>query len=387
MPDYDGRPAAPTSAGDVALWVPRVVASPLYFTSEYLLRRPLGAITKGVEGATEDDGPKSHWRYSPIVAADLGFRPWFGLHVSNSHVFARNNATHAQAAFGGVHTLLLGLSDDVEVAHGTVLSLFGVITRRDDAIFHGFGPRSSPSDRTRFGYDRVEGGFGFVSALGPGSSFHAALGVRGTRFADPAEIATRDYALTFQGASLTLDTSDGSRPAATGIRVAVDGEHDLEVERNHSARYVRWGGEATFSLDLTGKRRVLSLGIAARFVDSIAGEAPPVTEQVVLGGDRHLRGFLYGRLVGQSAAMIDLAYEWPIWVFLDGVLVAELGDVFGKHLDGLAPRLFRSSYTLGIRATVTDATIELLGGLGTEPIADGLRVSSGRLLLAITRPL
>lgn len=32
-PDYDGRPE-PTTAGDVALWVPRVVLFPLYVVSE-----------------------------------------------------------------------------------------------------------------------------------------------------------------------------------------------------------------------------------------------------------------------------------------------------------------------------------------------------------------
>ena len=42
VPDYSGRGEEPTTAGDVALWIPRVILSPLYFVSEYIIRRPLG---------------------------------------------------------------------------------------------------------------------------------------------------------------------------------------------------------------------------------------------------------------------------------------------------------------------------------------------------------
>src|ERR1700683_3469440 len=43
-PDYGGRPPPPATAGDVALWIPRIVFFPLYLTSEYVLRRPIGAF-------------------------------------------------------------------------------------------------------------------------------------------------------------------------------------------------------------------------------------------------------------------------------------------------------------------------------------------------------
>ena len=44
VPDYSGRPPPPATAGDVALWVPRILFFPLYLTSEYVLRRPIGAF-------------------------------------------------------------------------------------------------------------------------------------------------------------------------------------------------------------------------------------------------------------------------------------------------------------------------------------------------------
>lgn len=49
LPDYDGRRPAPTTPGDVALWVPRVILSPVYFTTEWVIRRPLGAAVTAAE--------------------------------------------------------------------------------------------------------------------------------------------------------------------------------------------------------------------------------------------------------------------------------------------------------------------------------------------------
>jgi hypothetical protein len=43
LPDYDGRGGAPRTPGQKALWVPRILLSPLYFVSEFVIRRPLGA--------------------------------------------------------------------------------------------------------------------------------------------------------------------------------------------------------------------------------------------------------------------------------------------------------------------------------------------------------
>jgi hypothetical protein len=50
-PDYAGRPAPPPTPGEVLLWVPRVVFFPVYFTSEYLIRRPLGFLVTEAERA------------------------------------------------------------------------------------------------------------------------------------------------------------------------------------------------------------------------------------------------------------------------------------------------------------------------------------------------
>ena len=47
VPDYDGRPDRRT-AGDVAIWIPRVVLYPVHLVTEYVLRRPLVGLDDNV---------------------------------------------------------------------------------------------------------------------------------------------------------------------------------------------------------------------------------------------------------------------------------------------------------------------------------------------------
>src|SRR5262249_39769004 len=49
VPDYEGRGPEPTSFGDVALWVPRIIALPFYLVTEYVITQPLGALVTAAE--------------------------------------------------------------------------------------------------------------------------------------------------------------------------------------------------------------------------------------------------------------------------------------------------------------------------------------------------
>src|SRR5687768_323196 len=46
--DYDGRPDEVT-AGEVALWIPRILFFPAYVVTEYLIRVPIGALLISAE--------------------------------------------------------------------------------------------------------------------------------------------------------------------------------------------------------------------------------------------------------------------------------------------------------------------------------------------------
>ena len=83
LPDYDGRGAPPTTAGEVALWIPRILLSPVYFVTEWLIRRPLGAAESAAERAGVPEtlydffafGPDHKSGVVPIAFFDFGFNP------------------------------------------------------------------------------------------------------------------------------------------------------------------------------------------------------------------------------------------------------------------------------------------------------------------------
>lgn len=86
LPDYDGRGGEPTTAGDVLIWIPRIILAPLYLVSEYVIRWPLGLAIGGAERAglpqTIYDifafGPDHKVGIVPTGYVDFGFRPSVG---------------------------------------------------------------------------------------------------------------------------------------------------------------------------------------------------------------------------------------------------------------------------------------------------------------------
>jgi hypothetical protein len=128
------------------------------------------------------------------------------------------------------------------------------------------------------------------------------------------------------------------------------------------------------------------LSLVTNFVDRTSGTSDvPFTELAMLGGAEPFVGFLTGRLVDQSAIAAQLRYEWPIWAFMDGEINVAVGNVFGKHLDGLRAGLMRLSSGLGFRSTRSAGPgFEFLVGIGTEPFDTGFRVSSFRFVVGST---
>ncbi|MGE3673838.1 MAG: hypothetical protein AB7K71_29475, partial [Polyangiaceae bacterium] len=122
------------------------------------------------------------------------------------------------------------------------------------------------------------------------------------------------------------------------------------------------------------------------FVDPLLkGSEIPFNEQVTLGGDRPMRGFLEGRLVDRSSAVLRFDYTWPVWVWLDGAIHYAVGNVFGEHLDGFEPGLLRQSAGVGLRAVGSrDHVFEMLQAFGTEPFDEGAEPESLRFVFGAT---
>jgi hypothetical protein len=411
VPDYDGRGPRPTTFGEGALWVPRILASPLYLTTKYVIAAPLGALLTTAE---KNDWPT--WLYNfftfgeehqagwfPLFFYDFGLRPTVGIYFFWNRAFSRSNSLAATVAFGGTDWIAFGLSAGRKVSKRTAIVLSGSFLRRPDALFYGIGPRSNSDFQSRYPFQRVEGAAALEWQPARWSLLRASVGVRDVKFrngsccGDPS-VATRvrlgqfpappgfdqPYTVLLGRTELAFD-SRLPRPAPqSGARLALNVEEDVGTT-NTPHSWIRYGGVISGFWDVTGTARVLSLSLFTTLVDPTGGNSIPFTELATLGGSEPFVGFLYGRLYDRSAIAAQLRYEWPIWAFIDGELQVAIGNVFGRHLDGLRAGLMRLSTGIGFRSVRgTGPGVELLVGFGTETFDSGTRVSSFRFALGST---
>jgi hypothetical protein len=411
VPSYDGRPSE-TTFGDVAIWVPRVVLSPLYLVSEYVIRQPLGyAITEAerhywpewlVDFFTWQDKQAG---IVPHGMVDFGLRPSVGLYLFWDHFLAERNELRAVGATGGRDWWRLTVTDRITTVAGQKLVLRGELNLRPDWVFHGIGPESPERDRSRFKLDRYEAGPGYTVDLWHTSEFESAVAVRDVRIEPsigccgdrtltralaeglfPAPPVLDGYTVLTERASLTLDTRrerfpevvqtglDFVAPPGTGAKLALRGSHSAGKRRqgvgpdgSDRLQWFDYGATLGGYVDVTGYQRTLGLELVADFADPVGHHEIPFTELPSLGGYQPLLGFLPGRLVDRSAISARLSYTWPVWVLLDGIIRYEVGNVFGEHLAGFEPKLLRSTYSIGLGASNRrDHNLELLVAMGTK---------------------
>jgi len=202
--------------------------------------------------------------------------------------------------------------------------------------------------------------------------------VRDDRFEEPYGYQS-GYTVFYGKALFALDSRNPAPAPGSGVRLELRAEQGSEIEDEPNA-YLRYGGALGGFWDLNDRGRVVSLWAGAYFADPLHGSVP-FTELVELGGAEAMRGFVPGRLLGRSAAVMTLAYRWPVWVQLAGSIQLCVGNVFGEHLEDFEPRLMRFSGAIGIEsAGGRDNAIELLFGLGSETFADGGEITSFRFI-------
>jgi hypothetical protein len=426
-PDF-GVPGQPTTFGDVALWTARVALFPLYGASDYLVRRPVGyAATEAekhyVPAVLMDFFTfyaDRHAGLVPVVLLDFGFRPAAGLYLFWNRFLGENNELRTFGATGGARWWDASLVDRWEFAPGQQLLVGGVLELRPDWIFDGFGPGSRNANESRFSKDKREARLRYRADLWRTSTFESWLALRDVRIdaatgccGDPtldwsvrsgrlaAPPGIHGYTVLRQSMLLELDSrkdrfpqrselgEDYPSPSGTGVQLDLhaansSGQLRGPVPAGADSRRLDWvnyGAMLGGYVDLTGKQRTLGLQLFADFAEPLTGSAIPFTEQVSLGGARPLRGFLERRLVDRSAVAARLSYTWPVWVWLDGELAYEVGNVFGTQLRGFDAALLRSSYGLGLRAADRrDHAIELLVACGSRTFRDGAGLESLRLL-------
>jgi hypothetical protein len=416
VPDYDGRGGAPQTPGQKALWVPRLLLSPAYFVSEFVVRRPLGYLITAAEQAEVPAalydffafGPDHSAGIVPIALIDFGFEPSVGLYAFWDDAGVPGHDLRLRGSTWGADWLSGTATERFRFSEDFSLTLTATATRRPDYAFYGLGPDTRESSLVRYAADSVDAHLETWLALGESSLLETRVGYRGYSFGhsnyDEARRGSVDYEPSLEEAVQAgeLDEPPGFRDgyrapfararlvldprplvgSASGVRLELNAEQGVDTKSDVSGGWLRYGATAGGFLDLAQSGRVISLSVSAQLADRIGARRVPFTELVTLGGPGMMPGFRAGRLYGESALVATLRYSWPIWVWLNGSLQAATGNVFGEHFDGASLERSRLSTAIGIESSGSrDSVFQALIGFGTETFETGAEIDSIRVVL------
>ncbi len=334
-PDYDGRGEAPMTAAEGLLWVPRILVSPLYLVSEYVLRRPLGFLITEAERTglphlladlfTFGEGGKTGIIPTALFdfGLEAGFIPSFGVYFFTEDLIADGNDFTIRGAIGGKDWVQVKASDSFTWGEDDAyeLSLTGFYGRRRDWVFAGIGPDWSKLSISRYGEQHVAGEIAYEMKIGARGWLEASTGpvsrsfFRATccddgsieRAVDEGRVAGLPPA--YEDGYLAWDThlavaydTRGKRPGPeSGFRAQVDGALAFRMDGEGGAGWARYGARLGGFLDLYSNR-VLGLLLHASFADPLEGGGVlPFTEYAMLGGEEPMTAFVEGRLRGRSS--------------------------------------------------------------------------------------
>lgn len=419
VPNLDRRPEEGADAGDVLLWVPRALLSPLHLVFEWGLRRPIGSLLTVAERDKWADVIVDFLTFEdrkigviPTVFYDFNFRPSVGLYVFWNELGHPAHSMRLVGGFGGLDWYRATLADRWDLGGGSQLDFSINYWGRPDYIYAGEGAGAEndpcggacPDNRSRYFEEYYEGKGSLLVNAWRGSEIRLELGVRHSRFDNgAAESDERSIEAAVAGADpyfdalptgystglfsnyqrllLRLDTRQARPEPGSGFLLELQGSHGWDMERPGERQWVGYGAEAGAFWDL-GQWRVLGLSAMVQLADPLKGKSIPFTELVVLGRKPgEMEAFLPGTLRGRSAAIATLEYRYPIWIFLDGTFHASVGNVFDERFEGFQVQKMRSSFGLGVRSTQDpDNELTILFALGTSRFDEPFSVDSFRLV-------
>ena len=428
VPDYSGR-GRPSNGDDAGVWLLRVLLSPLYFVSEYVIRKPLDGLFDFLE--TNDRltklydffafGPDHKMGFAPVGFVEFGFNPSLGIYGFWN---TKNNAVHMHIEVWPPDWLAATFEDRYTWGDDQVFDVRAVGVNRPDQVFYGIGPDSAQHAQSRYREARTDATATLDAHVWRSSRVRAWGGIRkvdlsdGHFGSDPSVSAEaraggfpagqgvpfgfdRGYVDPNGGVAAAFDTRAPEDPRS-GLRLEVEGDLGSDVEHSSSG-WAHWGGVASGFWDLDGHRRILSLSAGASFADQLGPDPIPFTELVSLGGDKWMTGYFPGRLRGASSATAMLRYDWPIASWIDGTLQGVVGNVFDEHLQGFSPGELRFSGAIGIttnteviaafagassgkpkpRVSSAGPRLEVIAGFGTDTFDRGATVQSFHIAFGV----
>ena len=412
VPDYDGRGNAGAHDEPVIVWVPRIILSPLYAVNEYLLRRPIGWVVRHAESghwvqSVEEVfkfGPNGENIILPTFLFDFGLLPSVGLYYSGDNFLVEKNNLALHGATWGPKWINITAADRYKIDESDSVQARFEYRRSLDTLFYGIGPDVVSGEQSRYGLIRVDGNLSYRRLLANESWLDMTAGmhhfgfVSGTCCGNPSldeQIANNvypappgyreAYTTAYARLQLTLDSRAPRPKPGSGIYFYSHANASQDV---HAARsWLEYGSVLGAAVDLTGHQRTIKLQVAVNMLDAIQGDVGkvPFTEYPTVT-NYLMPGFVPGWLTGLSNAAAQIGYTWPVWAYLDGQVRFAVGNAFGYHLDGLAPRNFRFSGDIGFTTTTArDNGFEVLFGLGTETVDQGAGITSVRITFGSRR--
>jgi len=412
VPNYRQLDPEPTTAGDVLIWVPRTLLLPAYLVTEYALRAPIGGVSTVAEknnwaGSLYDFfafGPNHSGGILPTFSLNTGFRPTIGAHFFWDDTIVKRNTFTADTAWGGSDWIRVALGDRYTFSDGDWIALQGHWQRRPDYVYFGIGPDTSDDFRSRYGTDEVEGRMTYMHRWGAlrieshgrvyrtvfrdynccGDPTVAERVERGELAAPPGYGQNTTAAEI--GLLAILDTRHSGDKNRSGVRVGVEVAPAVDVTQGFDRSWIHYGAHVEGSWDVTGRGRVLSLGVFTAFSDPMGDQPVPFNELVVVGGTEPFAGFMAGRLRDRSAAAAQLSWRWPVFDYLDGVVAVGFGNVFDKHLENFRWDALRGSFEIGVRTQPSfgRSSFQMVFGMGSEPFSRGFSINSFRFALGVT---
>jgi hypothetical protein len=312
LPAYEGRPPPAPTPGEIALWVPRILFSPVYLTSEYLIRAPLGALISLAERSNIPQalydffafGPDHKAGVAPIAFVDFGFNPSVGVYAFWDDAIFKGNDLRAHASVWSDDWLGGSLVERIRFHANDSLALKLLAVRRPDHVFYGVGPSALESARTRYAEDLIELGALASFGLWRASHFEAGVGVRSASFrdgrygADPGIVESaavgafplpdgfaRGYTAEVNDVLVALDSRRAFPEEGSGVRLEVQGEQGSDLRQSVGSGWLHYAASAGGFVDVGGHRRVVSLTATAMFSDPLGPRPVPFTELVSVGGD------------------------------------------------------------------------------------------------------
>lgn len=408
-PNLDGRAPAGPDAGEVMLWVPKVLLSPVHLVMEWGLRRPLGWVLTVAEQDRWADLIIDFFTFEerkvgivPTFFLDFNFRPSVGLYLFANELFVKPHSVRLTAGWGGEDWYRLTFVDRWALGRRGQLDFAFSLWARPDYIYTGEGLDANPDDRSRFFQEfidgsallllrpwrrtelRLEGGLRqnrFRDGDADADELTLSEGVNQGRFAEP--VAFQDgYVAAFQRVLLKVDTRLPRPENQSGMTIGGYANHGWDIENPSTRHWLGFGGNLAGHLDI-GQFRTLSVSAQAHVVNPFEdGDEIPFTELFVLGRrPDDLSGFLPGILRGRSAAVLTIGYTYPVWIFMDAEFQASVGNVYGRNFEDFSFDAARGSLGLGLKSTQDpDNAFTMLFAFGTSRFDEPFAIDTFRLV-------